>query len=54
MEHFAAETTRRGLMASRGSDYHGPGESYLEPGKLPPLPPQCVPVWQAWGDPSLH
>ena len=54
MELFAAETTRRGLMASRGSDYHGPGESYLEPGKLPPLPPQCVPVWQAWGEPFIH
>ena len=54
VDHFAAETTRRGLMASRGSDYHGPGESYLEPGKLPPLPAQCVPVWQAWGDPFLH
>ena len=54
MEHFAAETTRRGLMASRGSDYHGPGESYFEPGKLPQLPPQCVPVWQTWGDPFLH
>ncbi len=51
---FAAQANRRGLLASRGSDYHGPGESYLEPGKLPPLPPQCVPVWQAWGDLTLH
>ncbi|MDE1989463.1 MAG: PHP domain-containing protein [Betaproteobacteria bacterium] len=53
-EAFAAQATRRGLLASRGSDYHGPGESRLEPGKLPPLPPQCVPVWQAWGDVALH
>ncbi len=53
-ELFADQATRRGLLASRGSDYHGPGESRLEPGKLPPLPPQCVPVWQAWGDAALH
>ncbi len=51
---FADQAVRRGLMASRGSDYHGPGESRLEPGKLPPLPPQCIPVWQAWDDTSLH
>lgn len=53
-ESFADQTVRRGLLASRGSDYHGPGESRLEPGKLPPLPPQCVPVWQAWGDAVVH
>ncbi len=34
-----------GLMASRGADYHGPGESHTEPGKLPPLPDDLVPVW---------
>ena len=34
-----------GFMASRGADYHGPGESHTEPGKLPPLPDDLVPVW---------
>ncbi|NDU85359.1 MAG: PHP domain-containing protein [Ferrovum sp.] len=45
VEYFAAQATKRGLLASRGSDYHGPGESRFEPGRMPPLPEQCVPVW---------
>lgn len=51
-EQFAAQAVRRGLLASRGSDYHGPGESRMEPGKLPALPVSCVPVWQRWEDSS--
>jgi predicted metal-dependent phosphoesterase TrpH len=35
-----------GLLASVGSDYHGPGQSYLDLGRLPPLPPGCTPLWQ--------
>lgn len=35
-----------GLLASIGSDYHGPGQSYLELGRLPALPPGCTPLWQ--------
>jgi predicted metal-dependent phosphoesterase TrpH len=54
VELFAAHAARRGLLASRGSDYHGPGESFMEPGKLPALPSQCTPVWQAWGDSAHH
>jgi len=37
-----------GLLASRGADYHGPGESPYEPGKLPPLPKTLTPVWSKW------
>ena len=37
-----------GLLASAGSDYHGPGESAREVGDLPPLPPGCTPVWHHW------
>ncbi len=37
-----------GFMASRGADYHGPGESPCEPGKLPPLPASLTPVWSKW------
>jgi len=37
-----------GFMASRGADYHGPGESPVEPGRLPPLPPTLTPVWTKW------
>jgi predicted metal-dependent phosphoesterase TrpH len=37
-----------GFLASRGSDFHGPGESPVEPGQLPPLPASLVPVWTRW------
>ncbi len=37
-----------GFMASRGSDFHGPGESPVMPGGLPPLPASLVPVWSRW------
>ena len=33
------------FMASRGSDFHGPGESRFQPGTLPLLPTDLVPVW---------
>ena len=35
------------LLASRGSDFHGPGESYCEMGSLPPLQGRLTPVWEA-------
>lgn len=38
------------LKASQGSDYHGRGISFMEMGRLPALPANCVPVWQGWGD----
>lgn len=37
-----------GFLASRGADYHGPGESTWEPGKLPPLNASLTPVWSQW------
>ena len=39
---------RYGFLASRGADYHGPGESPHEPGRLPPLPATLNPVWSKW------
>lgn len=42
---WARYAQRFGLKASAGSDFHGPGESYLELGKLPDLPFGLVPVW---------
>lgn len=47
-KQFATIAHRFDLKASRGSDYHGPGISYLEMGCLPELPAGCVPVWQDW------
>lgn len=34
------------FLASRGSDFHGPGESHVDLGRLPPLPEGLQPVWQ--------
>lgn len=42
---FATHARLRGLAASTGSDYHGPGESWLDLGDLPPLPAGLEPVW---------
>ncbi len=39
---------RFGLLASSGTDYHGPTNPWLELGRLPELPAGCVPVWQEW------
>ena len=45
---WAAVAQRYGLAASRGSDFHGPGESRHDLGSLPPLHRQLRPVWQEW------
>lgn len=46
---FAALARESGLLASAGSDFHGPGESFMDVGRLPELPPGCIPVWgQHW------
>lgn len=45
---FAATAQRFGLAASRGSDFHGPGESRHDLGSLPPLPAHLQPVWHDW------
>ena len=52
--HSAAEHIRYadtaiefGLLASRGSDFHAPGESRTELGSLPDLPGRLTPVWEA-------
>jgi hypothetical protein len=37
-----------GLAASCGSDYHGPGESWLDLGDLPDLPAGVTPIWSRW------
>jgi len=37
-----------GLLASAGSDYHGPENPYVALGRLTPLPHGCTPVWSEW------
>ena len=43
---FGRLANEYGFLASRGSDFHGPGESYVDLGKLPPLPDGLKPVWE--------
>jgi len=45
---FTRITREAGLKASRGSDFHAPGERHIELGKLPPLPDTLEPVWADW------
>jgi predicted metal-dependent phosphoesterase TrpH len=45
---FATHSRVLGLMGSCGSDWHGPGESWMELGDLPDLPAGVVPVWKDW------
>ncbi|KQQ33344.1 phosphoesterase [Duganella sp. Leaf126] len=37
-----------GFLASRGSDFHAPGESRVDFAALPPLPANVTPVWHDW------
>jgi len=44
-----AEVARRyGFLASRGTDFHAPGEARVEFAELPPLPSGLTPVWHDW------
>ncbi len=45
---FAGYAAHYGFLSSRGSDFHGPDESYIELGRLPELPSNCKPVWHDW------
>ena len=48
VQHMASLSCRFGLLASAGSDYHGPENPWVELGRLPSLPAACTPVWQGW------
>ncbi|WP_326941743.1 3',5'-nucleoside bisphosphate phosphatase [Actimicrobium sp. GrIS 1.19] len=48
-DEYARVAKHFGLRGSRGSDFHGPGESRVDLGELPPLPPSVTPVWVDWG-----
>lgn len=45
---FAEIAKSRGFLASRGSDFHAPGEGDADFGKLPPLTRGLTPVWHDW------
>jgi predicted metal-dependent phosphoesterase TrpH len=52
VQGMAQYAERFELLASCGSDYHGPEQPWIELGKLPPLPENCTPVWQNWNLPG--
>ncbi len=45
---FSRLAREYGFLASCGSDFHGPGESYIDLGKLAPLPQGLTPVWDCF------
>lgn len=47
-QQFAKIAHRFSLKASLGSDYHGPGLSYMAMGCMPDLPVGCEPIWGDW------
>lgn len=46
--YYAKVAKDYGFLASRGSDFHGPGESRIDLGALPALPDNLKPVWHDW------
>jgi predicted metal-dependent phosphoesterase TrpH len=46
-QKYADMALEFGLLASRGSDFHSPGESHTDLGTLPALPGKLTPVWSA-------
>ena len=47
-QQFAEMAHRFSLKSSLGSDFHGPGMSFMPMGRIQDLPTNCVPVWQDW------
>jgi len=47
-QQFAKIAHRFSLKSSLGSDFHGPGISYMDMGSISELPAGCVPVWDDW------
>ncbi len=44
---MAALSRTTPLLASRGSDFHGPENPWVELGRLQELPPGCHPLWES-------
>ncbi len=49
VQQLADFSCRYGMVASKGSDYHGPSMRWVQPGKMPALPSRCTPVWSLLG-----
>jgi hypothetical protein len=47
VRHMSTLCRREQLLASCGSDYHGPENPWIRLGELPALPSGCLPVWES-------
>ncbi len=47
IQHMTAVALRHELLASAGSDYHGPDNPWIEMGRLRDMPVQLMPVWRS-------
>lgn len=45
VREFSRIAREFGFLASRASDFHGPGESWIDLGRMPDLPEGLTPVW---------
>ncbi len=45
VREFSRIAREFGFLASRASDFHGPGESWIDLGRMPDLPEDLTPVW---------
>jgi predicted metal-dependent phosphoesterase TrpH len=48
IREFAGIAREFGFLASRASDFHGPGESWIDLGRMVQLPSDLKPVWADW------
>ncbi len=45
---LAALAEKYDLLASCGSDFHSPTQTWLDLGQLTPFPDNCTPIWSVW------
>ncbi len=48
--NMARHAREFGLLASAGSDYHGPEHPWIALGRLPALPDGCRAIWKDWAE----
>jgi len=50
LAHVAKLALEFGLLASLGTDFHEPGHTWCQIGRLPRLPDTCIGVWTRFGN----
>lgn len=48
VQKMARLAAKYSLYGSRGSDYHGPENVYMEMDRLPAMPSDVIPIWHNW------